>query len=203
MSADNLEPVGDIIVWVDTTLRARDTAGPQPVSSRLAVRPFTKMGSFVEGSVGGLSAGAVDIPEVERRNMSLAECEQCALDDFWGLVANQAEQAEATAAMEMEDRRSEAVRARMKKEEKCALWEQEDLRTRETRSVVMEQLEDAARREYLEVMALFVLLGCLSPWTIHSVHHIYCVHSLPHNASSTVVVATLYKCCFQKDTGWF
>ena len=95
-------------------------------------------------------AGLVDVPEMERRNMSLAECEQCALDDFWGMVANQVEQAEATAAMEREDQRSQDVRARIKKEERYKIWEKEDLRKRETRSVVRENLEDAARREYLE-----------------------------------------------------
>lgn len=84
--------------------------------------------------------------------MSLAEREQCGLDDFWGLVANQAEQAEATAAMKMEDSRSEAVRAGIKKEEKIALWEKEDLRIRETKSVVKGNLEEAARTEYLKVL---------------------------------------------------
>lgn len=64
-------------------------------------------------------------------------------------------QAEATAAMEMEDRRSQAVRARLKKEETYALWENEDRRTKETRSTVREDLEDAARREYLEVCGWF------------------------------------------------
>lgn len=53
--------------------------------------------------------------------------------------------------MEMEDRRSQAFRARLKKEETYASWEKEDCRTRETRSTVREDLEGAARREYLEV----------------------------------------------------
>lgn len=156
MSSGNLEPVGDIVVWVDTTLRGSDTAMPQP-TNRLTAVPFNTMGSFVEGL-----AGAIDIPEMERRNMSLAECEQCALDDFWGMVANQVEQAEATAAMEREDRRSQDIRARIKREERYTLWEQEDLRKRETRSVVRENLEDAARREYLEVRLLY------SPYIWHS-----------------------------------
>lgn len=91
---------------------------------------------------------------MERRAMSLAEREQCGLDNFWGLVANQAEQAEATAAMEMEDVRSEAVRAGIKKEEKFALWEQEDLRMRETKGVVKGNLEEAARIEYLKVFMI-------------------------------------------------
>lgn len=86
--------------------------------------------------------------------MSVAEGEQCALDDFWGLVANQVEQAESTAAMEREDRRSEHVRATLKREERYSLWEQEDLRKRGTRSIIREKLEDAARREYLEVRVL-------------------------------------------------
>lgn len=91
--------------------------------------------------------------------MSLAEREQCALDDFWGQVANQAEQAEATAAMEMEDVRSEAVRAGIKKEEKFALWEKEDLRIRETKSVVKGNLEEAARTEYLKVLLVCCFTG--------------------------------------------
>lgn len=151
MSSDgSLEPIGDIVVWVDTTLREKDTATSQPTSSRFAAAPFNSMGSFVEGP-----AGAIDVPEMERRNMSLAECEQCVLDDFWGMVANQVEQAEATAAMEREDQRSQDVRARIKKEERYKIWEEEDLRKRETRSVVRENLEDAARREYLEARLLF------------------------------------------------
>lgn len=149
MSSGKLEPVPDIVVWVDTTLRGNDTAISQPTNNRVAAVPFNTMGSFVEGP-----AGAIDIPEMERRNMSLAEREQCALDDFWGMVANQVEQAEATAAMEREDQRSQDIRARIKKEERYTLWEQEDLRKRETRRVVKENLEDAARREYLEVSHL-------------------------------------------------
>lgn len=148
MSSGNLEPVPDIVVWVDTTLRGNVAAISQP-ANRTAAVPFNTMGSFVEGP-----AGAIDIPEMERRSMSLAEREQCALDDFWGMVANQVEQAEATAAMEREDQRSHDIRARIKKEERYTLWEQEDLRKRETRSVVKENLEDAARREYLEVSLL-------------------------------------------------
>lgn len=151
MSSDgSLEPVGDIVVWVDTTLRESNTATSQPTSS-FAAAPFNSMGSFVEGPVG-----AIDVPEMERRNMSLAECEQCALDDFWGMVANQVEQAEATAAMEREDQRSQDVRARIEKEERYKIWEEEDLRKRETRSVVRENLEDAARREYLEARLLLL-----------------------------------------------
>lgn len=151
MSSDgSLEPIGDIVVWVDTTLRETDTATSQPTNSNFAAVPFNSMGSFVEGP-----AGAIDVPEMERRNMSLAECEQCALDDFWGMVANQVEQAEATVAMEREDQRSQDVRARIKKEERYKIWEEEDLRKRETRSVVRENLEDAARREYLEARPLF------------------------------------------------
>ena len=88
------------------------------------------MEEVIRLSGAGPTATASSIPEMESRRMSQAECEQCALDDFWGLVANQAEQAEATAAMEMEDWRSEAVRAGIKKEEKFALWEKEDLRIR-------------------------------------------------------------------------
>lgn len=109
------------------------------------------MEEVIRLSGAGPTATASSIPEMESRRMSQAECEQCALDDFWGLVANQAEQAEATAAMEMEDWRSEAVRAGIKKEEKFALWEKEDLRIRETKSVVKGNLEEAARTEYLEV----------------------------------------------------
>lgn len=150
--SSSLEPVGDIIVWVDTKLRTKDKAGPQPVSSRLSGIPLVSMGSFAEGSlITGLSGASMDIPDMERRNMSLAECEQCMLDDFWGKVANQVKQAEAMAAMEMEDRLSGAVRTKFKKEERNARWEQEDFRTRETRSIVREALEDAARKEYLEV----------------------------------------------------
>ncbi|CAM9245907.1 unnamed protein product [Hapterophycus canaliculatus] len=104
----------------------------------------------METSVRG-SAKAARVSDMERRNMSMAEGEQCALDDFWGLVANQVEQAEATAAMEREDRRSEHVRARLKKEERYSLWEQEDFKKRGTRSIVRENLEDTARREYLEI----------------------------------------------------
>ncbi len=147
-AGSSLEQIGDIVVWVDDTLRKGDAVAPQPSSGRLSTAPFNKMGSFVEAPVG-----AIDIPEMERRNMSLAECEQCALDDFWGMVANQVEQAEATAAMEREDQRSQDVRARIKKEEKYRIWEEEDLRKRETRSIVRENLEDAARREYLEASA--------------------------------------------------
>ncbi|CAN0047652.1 unnamed protein product [Ectocarpus sp. 12 AP-2014] len=88
---------------------------------------------------------------MERQNMSKAEGEQCALDDFWGLVANQVEQAEATEAMEREDLLSAQIRARVKKEERYRLWEEEDRRQRETRSAVRERLEDHARREYLEI----------------------------------------------------
>lgn len=150
MSSDaSLEQIGDIVVWVDTTLRESDTAASQPPNSIFAAAPFKSMGSFVEGP-----AGAIDVPEMERRNMCLAECEQCALDDFWGMVANQVEQAEATAAMEREDQRSQDVRAKIKKEERYKIWEEEDLRKRETRSVVRENLEDAARREYLEARLL-------------------------------------------------
>lgn len=151
MSSDgSLEQIGDIVVWVDTTLRESDTATSQRTSCNFGAVPFNSMGSFVEGP-----AGAIDVPEMERRNMSLAECEQCALDDFWGMVANQVEQAEATAAMEREDQRSQDVRARIKKEERYKIWEEEDLRKRETRSVVRENLEDTARREYLEARPIF------------------------------------------------
>lgn len=151
MSSDgSLEPIPDIVVWVDTTLRESDTATSQPSSSNFAAAPFNSMGSFVEEP-----AGAIDVPEMERRNMSLAECEQCALDDFWGMVANQVEQAEAATAMEREDQRSQDVRAMTKKEERYKVWEEEDLRKRETRSVVRENLEDTARREYLEARLLF------------------------------------------------
>ena len=158
MSSDgNLEPIGDIVVWVDTTLRESDTPTSQPTSSNYAAVPFNSMGSFVEGP-----AGAIDVPEMERRNMNMAEREQCALDDFWGMVANQVEQAEATAAMEREDQRSQDVRARIKKEERYKIWEEEDLRKRETRSVVRENLEDAARREYLEARPVFKLRAAMS-----------------------------------------
>lgn len=139
----------DIVVWVDKTLRKGKDADISQATRRLTAVPLNNMGSFVEGP-----AGAIDVPEMERRNMSLAEREQCSLDDFWGMVANQVEQAEATAAMEREDQRSQDIRARIKKEERYKLWEQEDLRKRETRSIVKETLEDAARREYLEVSLL-------------------------------------------------
>lgn len=148
MSSGSLEPIPDIVVWVNSTLGRQNVAISQP-TSRLTAVPFRTMGSFIEGP-----AVAIDIPEMERHNMSLAECEQCALDDFWGMVANQVEQAEATAAMEREDQRSQDIRARIKKEERYTLWDQEDLRKRETRGVVKENLEDTARREYLEVSLL-------------------------------------------------
>lgn len=89
MSTTNPEPLGDIIVWVDKKLRPQDTTRPQPKSGRLTEMPFTTMGSFIEGTAGELSTGAFDVPELERRNMSRAEREQCELDDFWGMVANQ------------------------------------------------------------------------------------------------------------------
>eukprot|EP00752_Nemacystus_decipiens_P004170 g3813.t1 len=114
------------------------------------------------GGYGKGPAGSINVPEMERRNMSLAECEQCALDDFWGMVANQVEQAEATAAMEREDQWSQDVRARIKKEERYKIWEEEDLRKRETRSVVRENLEDAARREYLEASPVVLTLPCFT-----------------------------------------
>lgn len=126
------------------------TLALQLTSCGFAAVLFNSMGGFGEGP-----AGSIDVPEMERRNMSLAECEQCALDDFWGMVANQVEQAEATAAMEREDQRSQDVRARIKKEERYKIWEEEDLRKRETRSAVRENLEDAARREYLEARPIF------------------------------------------------
>lgn len=157
MSATNLESIGDIVVWVDTKLTTREIVGPQPVSSRLTEsRPFVTMGSFVEGShnspLGNLkTAATINTPERERLEMRSAELEQCEEDDFWGLVANQTAQAEATAEMEAEDCRSQAVRARIEREKTCALWEEEDLRIRQTRNVAREKLEDAARRGYLEV----------------------------------------------------
>lgn len=89
MSTTNPEPLGDIIVRVDKKLRPQDMTRPQPESSRLAEMPFTTMGSFMEGTEGELSTGPFDVPEMERRNMSRAEREQCELDDFWGMVANQ------------------------------------------------------------------------------------------------------------------
>lgn len=130
-------------------LKGRKTTVSNLPLTRLANIPLNRM----EVSVQGL-AEATRVSEMERRNMSMAEGEQCALDDFWGLVANQVEQAESTAAMEREDRRSEQVRAKLKKEERYSLWEQEDLKKRGTRSMVRESLEDAARREYLEVRLL-------------------------------------------------
>ncbi|CAM9801835.1 unnamed protein product [Pylaiella littoralis] len=145
MSSGSLEPIPDIVVWVNSTLGRQNVPISQP-TGRLTAVPFRTMGSFIEGP-----AVAIDIPEMERHNMSLAECEQCALDDFWGMVANQVEQAQATAAMEREDQRSQDIRARIKKEERYTLWDQEDLRKRETRGVVKENLEDTARREYLEI----------------------------------------------------
>ena len=140
--------------------RERERAARQPTSLPavvLAAVPFNSM-----GGCGEEPTGSIDVPEMERRNMSLAEHEQCALDDFWGMVANQVEQAEATAAMEREDRRSQDVRARIKKEERYKIWEEEDLRKRETRSVVRENLEDAARREYLEARPVFKLRAAMS-----------------------------------------
>ncbi|CAM9483086.1 unnamed protein product [Ectocarpus sp. 6 AP-2014] len=146
MSSESPEQLTDIVVWVDTTLRGQDPGISHPPSNPHTKFPFNKMGSFFEGA-----AGAIDVAEMERQNMSKAEGEQCALDDFWGLVANQVEQAEATAAMEREDLLSAQIRARIKKEERYRLWEQEDRRKRETRSAVREHLEDHARREYLEI----------------------------------------------------
>ncbi|CAM9595120.1 unnamed protein product, partial [Ectocarpus sp. 13 AM-2016] len=146
MSSESPEQLTDIVVWVDTTLRGQDPGISHPLSNPHTKFPFNKMGSFFEGA-----AGAIDVAEMERQNMSKAEGEQCALDDFWGLVANQVEQAEATAAMEREDLLSAQIRARIKKEERYRLWEQEDRRKRETRSAVRERLEDHARREYLEI----------------------------------------------------
>lgn len=146
MSSESPEQLTDIVAWVDTTLRGQDPGISHPPSNPHTKFPFNKMGSFFEGA-----AGAIDVAEMERQNMSKAEGEQCALDDFWGLVANQVEQAEATAAMEREDLLSAQIRVRIKKEERYRLWEQEDRRKRETRSAVREHLEDHARREYLEV----------------------------------------------------
>ncbi|CAN0048238.1 unnamed protein product, partial [Ectocarpus fasciculatus] len=146
MTSESPEQLTDIVVWVDTTLRGQDPGISHPPSNPHTSFPFNKMGSFFEGA-----AGAIDVAEMERQNMSMAEGEQCALDDFWGLVANQVEQAEATAAMEREDRLSQHIRARIKKEERYRLWEQEDRRKRETRSALREHLEDHARREYLEI----------------------------------------------------
>lgn len=142
-------------MWADTKLREAHTPSPQTESSRAAESTLRKsQGGFVEGSAKQLLANTVSDSEMERRNMSFAESEQCSLDIFWGLFANKAKQAEAIAAMAMEDSRSEAVRAGLKKEERYALWEKEDLRTRDTRSALKEDLEHAARREYLEVWCL-------------------------------------------------
>lgn len=162
MSADDLEPLGDITIWVDTTLM--DEGNGPPVSTRLAERQsdrkLVSMGSFVDGvganaamaaAAGVLSTMTLHAPERELLAMRNAELEQCAVDNFWGVVANQRQQAGAIAAMEREDLESHAVRAQIEKEAKFALWEEEDLRTRETRSAMRERLEYAAIRAYLEV----------------------------------------------------
>lgn len=168
-SADNVEPVGDITLWVDTTLMSRDqgnrAAGP-PISTKLAGRDhFNRKIDSIESLSNGepvkaAVAAATRNPETstpllaherERLGMMNAEIEQCAVDHFWGLEANQKRQAEAQASMEREDLESHAVRAHLEKEAKFSLWEEDDLRTRETRNAMREKLEDVARRGYLEV----------------------------------------------------
>lgn len=147
----------NVVVQEDAKLSYSEPMERHLPSRRRPSKKFITSASTVEGSHGrDVRVGAVDIPEMERQNMSGAEGEQCALDHFWGLVANQEEQAEATAAMDTEDRRSQAVRAQIKKEERYTMWEQEDMRTRETRTAMRQYLEEAARREYLEV--------CVSTW---------------------------------------
>lgn len=159
-AAGELEPLVDISLWVDTTLRNRDVreGRGQPVSNRLADRHVDRqsamMGSFVGCLPGAPYLASMSIPERERLEMRSAELEQCSVDDFWGLVANQKQQAEAIASMEREDLESQAMRAWLETEIKFGLWEEEDLRTQDTRSVVRKQLENSARRGYMEVCSL-------------------------------------------------
>ena len=160
MSTEVLKPIGDDLesivdcgLKVDNTLRGRGAAGSWPVHTNLPEDMWFTSAESVDEPVVGLEMGRrVSITDRERRNMSLAEIEQCSFDNFWGMVTFKAQQEKASAEMEAEDRRSQAVQEKIKKEELHALWDEEELRTREMRSAVKARLEHAARLEYLEVM---------------------------------------------------
>lgn len=152
--ATNIEPVGDIVSWVDTKLMSRDHAVPRRVSNCFGRRTMVSMGSFVDGCSKGLGligSAAIGSPEGELQKMRRAESEQCAVDDFWGLDANQGAQAKATAEMEEEDRRSREVHARIEKEQMFAIWEREHLRDEGMRRNMARNFEEVAQRVYLEV----------------------------------------------------
>lgn len=85
--------------------------------------------------------------------MEHAEVEQRAEDDsFWGLDANEAAQAQEADAMQKEDKRSQAVHASIKREETFALWVEEDTKRQKQRTSIIDNLHEAARREYLQVL---------------------------------------------------
>lgn len=149
----DLQSIGDTVLLVDTTLQGKDTVTQRPVCSRKLGHMLvtSKEVNFTDELV---VAAVVSNAESEQCSMSLVEREQRSLDTFWGLDADQANQARARASMEEEDRRSRAVQTKIEKEKMHVQWEEEDLRQREARSVVKEGVEVAARKEYLEASAM-------------------------------------------------
>lgn len=188
-AVNDLEPLGDTTVWVDTRFMA--VGNTTPVSSTLTERQSDRksvsMKKFGDGegektdmvaAVGVVGTTPLSTPERELLAMRNAELEQCAVDNFWGVVGNQRQQAESIAWMEREDLESHMVRAQIKKENKFAQWEEEDLRTRETRNAIAKRLDHVAIRGYLEVRVSdhFVILqtnqigepGIIAPNPVHA-----------------------------------
>lgn len=150
--------MGDTVHAVDTMWEGKDTAAQSPVCSRELshVLATSKEVSFTDELV---PAAVVSNAESERCSMSLAEREQRSLDTFWGVDAEQANQAQERASMEEEDRRSRAVQTKIEREKMYVLWEEEDLKKREARNVVKEGVEVAARRAYLEARSMECVLS--------------------------------------------
>lgn len=139
----------DTVLVVDAMLQGKDTPAQSPVCSR-ELSHMLVTSEEVNFTDELVAAAVVSNAESERCSMSLAEREQRSLDTFWGVDAEQANQAHERASMEEEDRCSRAVHTKIKREKMYVLWEEKDLRKREAMSVVKEGVEVAARREYLE-----------------------------------------------------